>query len=735
MKHIINSDKDYGLFEGISTAVFYKFKTFPPTKGSLIEGVDINNYRASSVSYLGNKSRIEESDFIEYGLSYIIEKEKYSGNELLISELDKSSKEFIGKDATNIEGLDNIIVPSQSFNNNEADFDYFGSTLIGNSSLLSIKVPGEVYKVELYEDPIEGNYLLPKDKPEDPDVYGGFIDYEVLDFLVIEGADFIGKVLHKPAITIQFGPTEDIKNNPSSYYWGSIPGDRKIYTAASYRKLQEEVLSTKTLFLYFSNKDSEKGESTKIDISYKIWTEDKNPNRNKPNYDLRNDDYWTMKNSLEIVEKKDNGVWCDGNSGTILGTTEITEPLIYNVKLSSLDERKYSKNTRYSIGDIVELGYSDTGEPLLWESLINNNIGNNPFISPSWISEGKINDYYTNRINVVVYPPNAAVVEPSGTLVITDDTKVIFKILDTKPGYRIYSNNEIQGKHIDSCFSSNSTTPNEDWGKAVPSESDGVINWEYREEVSGDIVEEELVFYDWKEFFGESGITYQNLILNFVEVNSIINLKCKLDGNSLPLKYSSWPSEIKNAKITILGNEVSDVIETEYYKMFGAKLGNIIEMRFDEMDEKSIKSIIATKTIEGKIIKTDLLLSEEMVPLGDGTLTRYYTTQDTVDFNSTDYEIILIDKVVTIKVIQKPGILITDKVIDRVKVGREFVLRFYYEDDSRVFESITISKDTGEKVLDSSDMVGENYTISLDESSKIYTLTLREVNNYIIDIV
>ena len=405
----------------IKTAVFYSgdytggelmFK-YIPTK----EGISINleNHKSSEVRYLGTNEILDNNDFAEYEFSYLVDKYKFNSN-LLINHLDNSSRNIIGKNVSVSTVLENCLFPSTIVDKESSTFSYFGAATYHSNKFFSFDLDNGVYKIELYDDYLDSNYL---DK---------FYEYDALVYSNLE-------ISVDPAIIVYLGPDRNDKyNNSGWYYSGDNVHNIDYGGALTYKKLLDEINYRKVVNLYLP-KDYQL--DAEINISLEAWKDDiKNPNRNTHNTILRNDDYYRLISKIDPIQEKNfTNLKYDINSMSLVSNTEISPIkdcpiLLRKAKMFGYDTGdsniiKYPdwvNSIRYRSGDKVYF------EGLVWESLTNNNIGNCPLLSSDWEEVDKLTNYYTTRLGVYFNEgdyTNIGTVKSPNNVIISDDTDII----------------------------------------------------------------------------------------------------------------------------------------------------------------------------------------------------------------------------------------------------------------------------------------------------------------------
>lgn len=466
-----------------------------------------------SIHYLGNNERILDRDFAEYDFSYLVDKYKFNDT-LKIQYLDNASQNLLGYDPAELTTIEKIMFPSV-YDTTETNYlltaggniintagrnrllwkepgdsqgittirrNYFGTTTIGSYTLFLFKVPADVRKVELYEgsiiDPADINvvsmnydYRVRNYNKYNPDLTYNTNDAVVYDQSIWRAKEnnitgdwnsdkwrYVSKFI-QPSLSVYLGPDYLWSQCPKTWYqvdpgeWDN--GIRYVPTSKKYLHGLDEISSEKILWMVIT----ESGELVDINLSYHSWkTDDINPERRKWEYALRNDEYWSTKDNLSILDKRSR-IILDGRSNTILSTDEVGQNLqpILKRKLRGLGLLQYKPSETYMKGAKVRhhgklwkakedyiTGFWNEG---LWEELIEDyspyctyrlgervyygstvyeslcdlNLGNRPDISSEWELAENTTNFLTNRINVVVNPSNAGRIIPGGQIRINEE--------------------------------------------------------------------------------------------------------------------------------------------------------------------------------------------------------------------------------------------------------------------------------------------------------------------------
>ncbi len=470
MKLIINNNN----FTDIGTAVFY-------SKDS------ISKKTYSKVLFRSSSSSLYNMSFSEYDFSYNIEKDKFN-DKFLINNIGNKTLNLFNESSNTLEKLEKIIFPTLGNEDWEENNKYFGTTLINNQVFALFFAEAGISKIELYKDFIKKNTNYIYDR-ENKSEYN-FIDIETLKSLNLTSTSI-------PYFTIFLGETdeEDIENN-----------------LVLKKELEDEVNCEKAVWMLISSNDKVK----EVNLSYKSWIDSINPNRNTNKYLVRNDEYWSTKNHVEIVNKLDNiDIYVDSTSDTLLGNSKINDEklLILNKKKSRVN---LFKNKRSDYPDFYKYATYKKGDRVyysgeLYESLSNNNFNELPIISTKWVLANVLSTIKSIRVIVSVYPQVGGISDPIGVISIPSiDSHTSFHI-KPYPGYIL---NEKMP-----CLTS--TNP------LVPLPSGGVYDYNVPENI--------IIVSNW-----EKVLETNQLFFNFKFIGTKINLFAEID-NSI-VEYKNWIS-------------------------------------------------------------------------------------------------------------------------------------------------------------------------------------------------
>lgn len=467
MRLIINNND----FTDIGTAVFYSTDS-------------ISKKTYSKVLFRSSSSLLYNMNFSEYDFSYNIEKNKFN-DKFLINNIGNKTIELFNESTNTLEKLEKIIFPTLGNEEWQNSNKYFGTTLINNQIFALLFAEAGISKIELYKDFIKKNTDYVYDKQNVKEY--NFID---IDTLVSSNITPIAT----PYFTIILGQTDDNTDNNTILE----------------KELEDEINDEKAVWMLISSNNKVK----EVNLSYKSWIDSINPNRNMNKYLIRNDEYWSTKNHVNIVNKVDHiNIFVDSTSNTLLGNTKVDDSklLILNKKKSrvnlfrnnNLDYPEYYKYTNYKKGDKVY--YS--GE--LYESLSNNNFNELPIISTKWILSSVLSNIKSIRVIVSVYPQVGGISDPIGVISIPSIDSETFFHINPYPGY-------VLDDKIPCLISTN---------PLIPLQSGGVYDYNVPENL--------IIVKNWEKI-----LQTNQLFFNFKFVGTKINLFAEID-NSI-VEYKNW---------------------------------------------------------------------------------------------------------------------------------------------------------------------------------------------------
>jgi len=619
-------------FSGIGTAVFYKKHKFFPTDINIIpeEERDELNFTSDLIKYHGSNHNFPSINFAEYDFSYLVNKYKFD-NKLLITELDRISQNLIGKDIENTSKIEKILFPT-FIENNEENLNYFGSMKINSRSIFFFEMPNDYNKIEIYDDVLDSNINE-----------NSFIEYEYLEL-----NELYEETRIMPSIVIYLGPEDKCLNNPTNMYYENDPMKNLVYrrevggerkSDIIYSKLIDEILGKKIVYLLLTTNNV----VIDFNVALSAWNDNGNSNRNKWKYNIRNDEYFNIKDNVNIVEKN-NDIYLDKKSDTILGNVITSSCPIKTKKLNKLYCNDYSETKLYSLGEEASylnqiwtsnisnnLGnYPTENSPywtlsnkeypsqfyspyrkymkgeitkylidpennkyMIWESLVDDNINNDPLLSPSWILSKKFLDFKTHIIYISTNPNNTgSVLNPNTQITVNSASNITFNI-EEGLGY-IYNNLNLIG-------------PNNN----IIDLEEG-IDYIYTEINTDTEYNKTININDWSEIIDEESDKYStNIVFNFIENPSILNLKFEnrgtiynlyeiqdlfINGFNLDVYIGGTSYQIpENGKLTIPNPETNPSIYMSY------------------SGELNLKKIVSNYRLGSNF-------GNELIPYGDGSV-------------------------------------------------------------------------------------------------------------------
>ena len=674
----------------IGTAVFYRQHKFIPKVVDIAEG-DIEQLResckADKVQYKGSRTYASLRDFSEYNFLFNIDKNKFN-DQLLINLLDNNTKELIGKGLDDLEIIETTLFPTISEEEEEeVSDDFFGSSLISNQTFIILEADGStvdkkgIYKIELYEEGITSNNSS-----------GGFIEAEFLDKIGEEKTA-------TPIITIELGPGPEVRNNSSSLYFSYDPQltdkeSNERLSLLEYRKLEEEVTMKKAVWILLALDNT----VSSINLSYKSWVDNKNPNRNMNKYLLRNDEYYSTKNKIRVIEKTDYGdYWFDKNSETLIGNKAISDHPILNRKITKYNRNQiyYSPFAEYKKGDRIT--FVDGSR---WESIKDNNIGNSPILSPYWVLVDSLNNIFTNQVTIIISPNEAGYSNPGGNITVETYSVVQIRIYET-PGYSIDESNPCSY---------------DEGSPMLP----GSFSYTANREPNGEVVKN-ITVLNWSRPI-ETG----KLIINYIPTYSTIGFSATDNGNSVDLAYNEWPTyfndNIEISKVIINGAE-NDPDFNENYEL-SAYINDNISLVFPEFTKYSISSVTSNYFIDNNL-NTKEILPEEVINSDTGE--KEFRINDTIDFSTATYILNLVTKTLTIYITKSTGFEVSN-IISSVEYNNSASIGFFGDSFSKAVVKIDENRKVELSEIGSSETLGKSkISLSFDNTNKAYYININRV--------
>lgn len=431
-------------FDDINTAVLYRFHGFVPeekdwgTVESNIEGSIWDKFKADKVMYKGSIKSMSLASFAEYKFDFKVEKNGVD-DILLPNFFDKSSRDIFMRDFGMERFMSDLesFVPSSVSENTGYD-NYFGSFPIDTNTVYLLEALGVsqemfdgIWKIEFYEtEALVGNSRI-----------GGDEEFYVAEAIINSGQSSTFDLV-EPAIVITLGPSPlDNKNSENLYLEGDSRKINQTITNTGIEewcKLMEEITCDKAVILTTALISDE----VTVNLAYKSWSESKNPHRNLNHWFLRNDEFDRTKSSLSVinVSEKDENIWLDQRSGTLVGNVLQGDPIVMTPilwkKLQKVKQNKdvFSPYHCYNLGDIVTYGENK------WECISDYTMGESPALSKSWILADQVEDIFTSRVLIGVENEKGGTLNPgtSVTIIDPDNTTISFKVIEDL-GYKLNS--------------------------------------------------------------------------------------------------------------------------------------------------------------------------------------------------------------------------------------------------------------------------------------------------------
>lgn len=433
-------------FSDLGTAVLYPVRTFhPEVQGENVTSPDIILEKSSTKTFLfSTELNSEYIDFAKYDFRFNLPETKYWSS-LDVNQF--SYENTVSKFGSEFDSVSKNIVPQRLFSEEKKDKHFFGRLLDSKNTIFLINIPSEiktlsnttfdsgyVWKVEFYNSRLTTNNTK---------ISEVFIDYDVLSVLNPES------IIEEPILSVYFGPSWDtqiqdytIDDVPDEYYsrytYRLIDNNKTCLTSDIYssftnymskteymKSVKEEVESEKMLYIV----NTTDGDVETIDMFSAAYSESNLKYRNQNKKILRRDE----TKDYSILTTKGDMVF-DSRSNTLLGIGgDINDCSFLRDKINQLPESVFSSSSNK--GDVIISGKTYT-HPKNVEIL-----GENPEISPYWISPGDLHSsmfkhfYVTKSGNGKITPEGLVYLLGTKTLTIetTPDKGYKFdKIEDNK---------------------------------------------------------------------------------------------------------------------------------------------------------------------------------------------------------------------------------------------------------------------------------------------------------------
>ena len=566
-------------------------------------------FTGSKTLWRGTRNGMGMADLMEYDLRYDISKNDFAST--IIPNLYSSDIRSIFS-AEGVLEIGDWLVPSCVSSFEEIKEEWFGSTVINDKTVIVLPADRYIWKLEFYEEVgLETNHSLDLSSP--------WISHSAL---LAYGFD--SKIISNPAVTITLGPDPLDPYNLESYYLENDSRKDKtsrtsyITNLREWGKLVEEISEMKAIVVAISQNSS----TPEINLAIKSWNTSLNPNRWMNKSFLRNDKFYSLRDTLKLVEEKNtgSGVWIDSRNGILLGTKEISlgETGILSSKLNKVRTRIinreiYSPFRSYSIGEQVNF----SGER--WESLVDQNLGNVPSISPEWILSSEVESIFTSRILFDIENKIGGNIVPGGYVTILDpeETKT-FEVIENL-GYKL-----------------NPLTP------AYTEDGKYITNFKITEEAENNRLVKRISIWDWN-----SAIKSGHLTFKFSEVGSSI---CLVLGY-LEVNYSEnqWESIFNEDVLRIPGNiylvtqegrRENFISKEGEYIVEDIPINSSVDLYFPELEKYQPSRMIMINSSGEEGYTSEIY--PEILPDGG------YRFSGVTDFSSGLWTIRLIDKLFTI---------------------------------------------------------------------------------------
>ena len=586
-----------------------------------------------------SEDKIINSDFIEYGITTIIDKLKFNSNEL-INYFDDSVLQEIG---TNIENLDKV------------ENNYFLPTITANGSHTQTPQLG---------------YFSSKTMQKQV----------LIVFEAGEGVKFAN---------LQYKPAED-----------SDP-----ITAIKLEFDEDEISSRKVLFISLT---LETYPQTVINISYNLWKEDKNANRNKNIFSLRNDEFFSTNSNLKVVEEDGDNIFFDTSSDVLVGYNKesIPTPLLNKRKNKwELYKNIYNPKIRYNIGNVVTYNGDN------YVSLCDNNLGNTPQLSRKWILESAFSNYLTTKVNIFIDPINSAEVQPSGFISLNKDTEIYTFELNNLPGF------DLKTEGVDYLYT---TKPDNTKISLVGNSTVKTTEGHHEVTIQGKYEGSSNAFNGenvWKYILNNRNITFK---FTAIPYTFVIN--------------DSLPSGVERIV------KINDVVVSTLTNIMGITAKTPIKVIYNNLQQRhyEIKDPIVASGILGDGSPSSKLI--QISKDNDGN----YFFEDTVSFTGkTFYKVNIAKEICTGRVTGDLKYLEVEKIFLETGYGDTFTVRYYkaanYHSEFKTDPDILLIKSDGTEKLFRYQIQqidpDPDYDFTLDSNTGIYTFSGKCTSDFEIRII
>lgn len=248
--------------------------------------------------------------------------------------------------AINRESLANCTIDLEVTYNYSPVENYFGSTIINNTTIFTyLDIPENINYVYLFDEVFDINNILRKSSDN---------------------------LLYK------------INSNKYDHYSISFG--------------EEEVKYRKGLFIFLDKINN----NLKVNLSYKAWLDDSEPLRNLKETFLSRKEFNRSLNNIPVTKSLEgyNNYITDIYSGLLLCNTS---PVESNILKINKDIKTWDSYSIYNLGD--QVFWEDNN----WTSICDNNINNIPNLSSDWEITENLTNYFTRQIEVLLEDSNSVI--------------------------------------------------------------------------------------------------------------------------------------------------------------------------------------------------------------------------------------------------------------------------------------------------------------------------------------
>lgn len=429
MKHNILDDT-----ANIRTAVLYKRGQMPT------ELDETNSRKPYKLIILAKSDGNDHSSFTEYNFKFKVDKGESSSFTIHNYLNDYTSDLLLDSNESNdyYSYIINNLLVYQNYGESNRDYSFSGSISTDSSSTYILDLDEDI--INRSEDGSFATYIIdsPTGTEEDNTIinknYGPqkieFYNRIITDISEIPHEYIEGVSTESPSLIIEFGP--DISYEREDYFdydhYKEIILNKPSIDEIKYQSELDEFSNRKILTITLSSDNN----ISSINLSLNSHLKEKNPHRNQSSLVLNNKD-WRLGFYDKNIIKKVLSFNVDRRSSTILSNKNenIKSCILFNSKCKGLLGLKevnfksminddpywtikcpiYRSDIVYNYNDKVIFGkenkkYPDGTEEsyIIYKSLIDNNLGELPNISPVWeLYDPRTENWYTeNLIRVIV---------------------------------------------------------------------------------------------------------------------------------------------------------------------------------------------------------------------------------------------------------------------------------------------------------------------------------------------